>query len=87
MPVYARFRAKNRGLGAGDWRLGNRFLYVKIKKTIRSFGILFSFLKKPFDAVGKIPNILDVERGGLGGHGERDGTGTVPYDDIVNLVL
>ena len=45
------------------------------------------FQKKPFDAVGKIPNILGVDRGGLGGHGERDGTGAVPYDDIVNLVL
>ena len=45
------------------------------------------FLKKPFDAVGKIPNILGVDRGGLGGHGERDGTGAVPYNDIVNLVL
>ena len=51
------------------------------------FLVYYFFLKKPFDAVGKIPNILDVERGGLGGHGERDGTGTVPYDDIVNLVL
>ena len=34
-----------------------------------------------------MPNILGVDRGGLGGHGERDGTGAVPYNDIVNLVL
>ena len=67
----------------GDW--WKRISHVRERKQYIFLTCCF-FLKKSFDAVGKIPNILSVERGGLGGHGEWDGTGTVPYDDIVNLL-
>ena len=59
---------------------------MRDRETIH-FLVYYFFSKKTFDAVGKMPNILGVDRGGLGGHGERDGTGAVPYNDIVNLVL
>ena len=77
LSVYARFRAEIGGRGVGDW--GRRFCKKK-EKFYDFVDGLFFFIKKPFDAVDKILNILGVDRG--------DGTaqGPVPYDDIVNLV-
>ena len=74
-------RDLEREFGAGDAG------FTCVQGKILYFVSVLFFFKKSFDAVDKILNILDVERGGLGGRRERDGTGDVPYDDIVNLVL
>ena len=58
LSVYARFRAKIRGLGAGELEAGDAGFVSKKRENFAIRRRIVFFLKKSFDAGGKILNIL-----------------------------